>query len=240
MLDYRIAGDSAILIYFGNQIDEAVFRKVLSYEKNLARDPIPGIRETIKGFCTLFVSYDPLQTDFRDLMERLRKAEKRLSEREIGPEEKRVIEIPAVYGGPHGPDLPLVASLLKISEEEVIRLHSANDYWIYINGAIGGTAYFKGVGKLFSLPRKKTPVIFYPAGTLLLAGGMGTVLKAVDGPTGWYGIGQSPLRQWYPDRDPPVLIKSGDWVRYRRIDEAEFQKIKGEVERDTYRLKYLD
>jgi inhibitor of KinA len=239
LLDYRIAGDRGILIRFGNVIDEEVFRRVLSYERNLAEDPISGIQETIKGFCTLFLSYDPLKTDFRNLMEQLKNLEKKLSQQEWPQQERKIIEIPAVYGGAYGPDLPLVARLLNNSEDEVIRLHWANDYWIYINGAIGGTAFFKGIGKLFALPRKKTPVIFYPAGSLLFAGGMGAVFKAVDGPTGWYGIGQSPLRQWYPDRNPPVLIKPGDWIRYRRIDETEFQKIKQEVERDTFQLKYL-
>jgi KipI family sensor histidine kinase inhibitor len=240
LLDYRIAGDRGILIRFGNVIDEEVFRRVLSYERNLAEDSISGIEETIKGFCTLFISYDPLKTDFLNLMQQLKKLEEKLSQQELPHQERKIIEIPAVYGGAYGPDLPLVASLLNISEEEVIHLHLANDYWIYINGAIGGTAYFKGIGKLFALPRKKTPVIFYPAGSLLFAGGLGIVFKAVDGPTGWYGIGQSPLRQWYPERTPPVLIKTGDWIQYRRIDETEFRKIKREVERDRFQLKYLE
>jgi len=59
LLDYRIAGDSGILIYFGDQSTRRYFQRVLSYEKNLAREPIPGVRETIKGFCTLFISMIP-------------------------------------------------------------------------------------------------------------------------------------------------------------------------------------
>jgi inhibitor of KinA len=61
----------------------------------------------------------------------------------------------------------------------------------------------------------------------------------MDSPTGWYGIGRSPLRQWYPDRDPPVLIKSGDWIRYKRIDQEEFKEIRKAVDLGEYEVKNL-
>ena len=240
MLDYRVAGDRGVLINFGNAVEEEIFQKVQAYQKKLEETPPPAIRETVKGFCTLYISFDPLQIDFYSLLEKLKKVEQKVSQEKIFHPEKRIFEIPALYGGPHGPDLPVVAKILNISEEEVIRQHLAHDYLIYINGHIGGSAFFKGIGELFKIPRKKTPALFYPAGTLLFADGMGVVSKALDGPTGWHGIGQSPLRQWYPDRNPPVLIKSGDRVRYRRIDENEFREIKREVDRNRFQIKYFD
>lgn len=240
MFDYRVAGDRGVLINFGNVIEEEIFQKVLSYERSLRENNIPGIRETIKGFCTLFISYDPLKIDFQDLTDRLKETEEKLPKNHSSDGEKKILEIPAVYGGENGPDLPAVAQALNISEEEVIRQHLAHDYLIYINGHIGGTAFFKGLGKLFELPRKKTPVLSYPAGSLLFADGMGVALKAMEGPTGWHGIGRSPLRQWYPDRNPPVLIKSGDWIRYRRIDQKEFQEIQKEVEQNTFPIKEVE
>lgn len=240
LLDYRVAGDKGILIRFGDRIDEEIFQSVLSFEKKLQERDIPGIRETIKSFCTLFISYDPLKIGYQTLIDHFQQLEQKLSRGNLLFLEKKVIEIPALYGEGHGPDLPLVAKLLNISEEEVIHLHLAHEYFIYINGHIGGSAFFKGKGKLFELSRKKTPVLFYPAGSLLFADGMGVAFKAVDGPSGWYNIGRSPLRQWYPDMDPPVLIKPGNWIRYKRIEESEFYKIQKEVEQDIYRLKYLE
>ena len=240
MLDYRAAGEQGVLINFGKEINEEIFQRVLSFEKTLEKNPIPAIKETIKGLCTLFISYDPLKIDFPALMDHLKRTEQELPKERLSPLEKKIIEIPALYGGKYGPDLPLVAKLLSISEDEVINLHSAQEYLVYITGHIGGTAFFKGIGKLFDLPRKKTPVISYPAGSILLADGMGVVFKAADGPTAWYGIGHCPLRQWYPERNPPVLIKPGNWVRYRRVGEGDFRKIKREVEQNTFQLKYLE
>jgi KipI family sensor histidine kinase inhibitor len=239
LLDYRAAGDIGVLIRFGDEINGDLFQKVLSFEKNLEKSDIPGIRETIKSFCTLFIAYDPSKIDYQALTDQLQKLEQKLSEQNLLPLEKKVIEIPALYGGEYSPDLPLVAKLLNISEEEVVQLHLAHDYLVYINGHIGGTAFFKGKGKLFELPRKKTPVLFYPAGSLLFADGLGAVFKAADGPSGWYNIGLSPLRQWYPTMAPPVLIKPGNWIRYKRIDESKFHEIQQEVEQNTHQLKYV-
>ena len=239
-MEYRIAGDRGILINFGKAIEEEIFWKVLSYERSLQDKSIQGILETVKGFCTLFISFDPLKVDFETLVEKLKGIEEELFQAKPSTPQKRIFEIPAVYGGEYGPDLPSVAKALNISEDEVIHRHLAHDYLVFINGHIGGSAFFKGIGKLFDLPRKKTPVLSYPAGVLLFANGMGVVLKAVEGPTGWHGIGRSPLRQWYPDRNPPVLIKSGDWIRYRRMDEREFQEVKKEVEQNRFQIKYSE
>ena len=234
-LDYRIASDRGILVKFGNEISEQTFNRVSTFEKNLLKDDLPGILETIRSFCTLFISYDPSKTDYETLIYYLKKLEQIMPSGDLLFTESKIIEIPVVYGGEYGPDLPSVAELLNISEEDVIQQHLSHDYLVYITAFLAGLPMFKGKGKLFDLPRKKTPVIC-PQGAVILANGMGCVFNPIDTPSGWYGIGRSPLRQWYPDRDPPVLIKSGDRIKYKRIDENAFYKIKQEVDQKTYKL----
>ena len=238
-LEYRIAGDTGVLIAFGHEINEETLQRILSFEEALKKNDIPGIVETNWGFLKLFIFYDPEKTDYDTLHSQLIKVEQKLSSREIVNHAARIIEIPVVYGGEYGPDLQWVAERLNLSEEEVIQRHLSSDYLIYITGHIGGSAFFKGEGSLFNLPRKKTPVISYPEGSVLFASGMGCSLKAADGPTAWYGLGRSPLRQWNPHKDPPTLINSGDRIRYRQIEEDEFYKIRQDVEQDTYQLKYV-
>lgn len=238
-LVYTIAGDRGILVKFNQEIKEETYQSVMAFEKMVKNSDLPGILETNMGFCALFISYDPLRISHKTLMRRLKELEQKLSDEKSVFPESGTIEIPVIYGGEYGPDLTLVAELLHVSEEEVIQQHLFNEYLVYVTGHVGGTAFFKGKGELFKLTRKKTPVIFYPAGSLIFADGIGAVFKSIGGPTAWYSIGMSPLRQWYPDRDPPVLIKSGDRIRYRHIGPDEFQEIKKEVDRGTYLLKYL-
>jgi len=50
----------------------------------------------------------------------------------------------------------LVAKSLNISEDEVIKLHTANDYWIFINGAIAVQLFSKALGDYSISPEKNT------------------------------------------------------------------------------------
>ncbi|MFC1798259.1 allophanate hydrolase subunit 1 [Thermodesulfobacteriota bacterium] len=238
-LNYRIAGDRGLLIKFGEGLDEKILNRIIQFESNFKKSNVLKNVETIKGFCTLYISYDPLKIDINTLISHVENIGQKLSYDQKVFSGKKIIEIPAVYGGKYGPDLPLVSELLDVSEEEVIQRHLSHDYLIYILGHICGAAFFKGKDELFNLPRKKTPVISYPAGSLLFAGGIGSALQVFDGPTGWYNIGRSPLRQWNVEMNPPVLIKAGDRIKYKRIDENQFQKIKRKVNQKTFRLKYL-
>ena len=69
-----------------------------------------------------------------------------------------------------------------------------------------------------------------PAGVVMLAGGLGCLFKAMDGPSGWNVIGKSPLKQWFPEKDPPLLILVGDRVQYKAINEKDYQEIRRMVE----------
>jgi len=241
-LVYQVASDKGVLVTFAREINEETIQMILSFEKKLNASNLSGVVETIQGFCTLFVSYDPLEINYVTLINHLKKVEYEVSKDRTNKtifHSSKIIEIPAVYGGEYGPDLKLVSNLLKISEEEVIKLHSYGDRLVIFNGFTGGTAYFKGDNELFDLPRKKTPVLYCPEGSLVFSDSLATVFRATGGPTGWYSIGRSPLKQWYPHKDPPILIKIGDWIRYRRIDEEEFYKIKEEVDQGKYKLRYF-
>jgi len=152
----------------------------------------------------------------------------------------RLFEIPILYGGEVGPDFDEVAKLLGLTPEEVIRNHAGKEYFIYDTGFIGGSAHFKIPPPLDSLPRKKTPNLGVPAGAVLVAGGLGSVFKPLAGPTGWYWIGTSPLRQWFPEKDPPLLILPGDKIIYRPVEREEFDRIKRMVEEGKFTAKILD
>jgi inhibitor of KinA len=235
--EYKIAGDQGILIKFGNEVTEKIFREVVSFEEKISKSDLPGILETIRAYCTLLVFYDPKRTNYEKLINQLRFLAKDLPLENAPFPKAKVIEIPVVYGGSYSPDLPLLSQMLHMSEEEVVRRHLSHDYLVYITAFLCGTAFFKGTDEIFHVPRKKTPALLHPEGDVNLANGLGTVFSPVSTPTGWYGIGRSPLRQWYPHRDPPVLIKSGDWIRYKQIDESEFIKIRQEIDNNRYELK---
>jgi len=74
----------------------------------------------------------------------------------LPPLPSRTFEIPVVYGGHYQEDLEQVAAFLKLTPDEVVEIHSGEEYLVYMNGFVGGTAFIKLPDKLAALPRKKT------------------------------------------------------------------------------------
>jgi inhibitor of KinA len=235
---YLIAGDRGISVEFGNSLDEEINRRVHKMMHAVEKAEIPGVIESNPTIRSLFVYYDPLKTGVKELIQNLRKIERRMGEIALPP--SRLFEIPIVYGGEYGPDLDLVAETLHLTPEEVVSIHSRKEYFIYDTGFIGGSAHFKVPPPLDTLPRKKTPNLGVPTGAVLIAGGLGSVFKPLAGPTGWYWIGMSPLKQWFPEKDPPLLILPGDKVIYRPISPKEYEEMKKKVEEGRFQAKILN
>jgi inhibitor of KinA len=235
---YLLAGDHGISVEFGNSIEEEINRKVQKMMHAVEQAGIPGVIETNPTIRSLFVYYDPFRTGVEKLIQAMKEIEGKMADIPLPP--SRLFEIPVLYGGESGPDFEEVAKLLGLTPGEVILNHSGKEYFVYDTGFIGGSAHFKVLPPLDSLPRKKTPNLGVPAGAVLIAGGLGSVFKPLAGPTGWYWIGTSPLRQWFPEKDPPLLILPGDKVIYRPVDQEEFDRIKKKVGEGRFTAKILD
>ena len=229
---YLVVGDKGLSVEFGNALSEAINLRVQKLWVSLREAQLPGIIEAFPTIRSLFVYYNPLEIGVQRLIRELKQIESRMGEITLPP--PRLFDVPCLYGGKFGPDLAVISEILHLPSEEIIRIHSGKEYFIYDTGFIGGSAHFKIPPPLDSLPRKKTPNLGVPIGAVLVAGGMGGAFKPMAGPTGWYWIGTSPLRQWFPEKDPPLLINPGDRIIYRSVDREEFFKIKKLVDEGRY------
>ena len=229
---YLVVGDKGLSVEFGSALNEEINLQVQKLWFSLREARLPGIIETFPTIRSLFVYYNPLEIGAQRLIQELKRIEAKMKEIILPP--SRLFDVPCLYGGEFGPDLAVISEILHLPQEEIIRIHSRREYLIYDTGFIGGSAHFKVPPPLDSLPRKKTPNLGVPVGVVLVAGGMGSAFKPQAGPTGWYWIGTSPLQQWFPETDPPLLISPGDRIIYRPVDREEFFKIKELVNKGCY------
>ena len=80
--------------------------------------------------------------------------------------ESRIFEIPVCYGGEYGPDLQNIADHAGLTPDEVIKIHSAKDYLIYMLGFLPGFSYLGGLDDRIHTPRLANPRIRIPAGSV--------------------------------------------------------------------------
>ena len=132
MPDIRIltAGDSALLIEFGKEINPEINRKITALVQLMREQHIEGIVDVIPAFCSLLINYDPRVLSYEELKERMEHLLKMETKTEAT--RKRIFEIPVCYGGEYGPDIENIAEHAGLSVEEVIKIHSSKDYLIYM------------------------------------------------------------------------------------------------------------
>ncbi len=212
------SGDSAITVEFSRHIDDAANRRVLALDRAIAREPIPGVTETVPTYRSLLVHYDPLQIDFETLSEKLVS----LAQLPVPPTENtRRWRIPVVYGGEHGIDLEDVARTLKTTPDDVVARHAAGHYRVAMIGFTPGWSYLSGLEDFLHMPRRQNPRLLTPAGTISI-GGVQTGVQCLAGPSGWHLLGRTAVRTYQLHRDPTFLLEPGDQVTFSVVDEKTF------------------
>jgi inhibitor of KinA len=225
-------GDSALLVQLGDSINESTHRRVQAAWLALSAEPLPGVSETVPAYTTVTIFYDPwkvLQAGAPEgeIVEWL---SARVRERLKNPPKSaraksRQVEIPVCYGGDFGPDLGRVATQAKLSPEAVIKKHRTAKYQVYLIGFSPGFPYLGGLPKELITPRHTKPRMNVPAGSVGI-GGEQTGIYPQATPGGWNLIGCTPLRLFQPEKNPPVLLQTGDEVTFKAISVEEFQRLK--------------
>ena len=179
----------------------------------------------MRSYRSLLVYYDPLKTNYEQLVFRFRDVEARLHEFEVSTY-KRIVEVPTVYGGEYGPDLKYVAESHNLSEDEVVRFHNRREYTVYMIGFVAGFPYLGVVADEIATPRLKTPRLRVPAGSVGIAEKQ-TGIYPRESPGGWQIIGRTPVKLFDPKEHPPALIHPADIVKFKPISKKEFEAYVG-------------
>lgn len=223
--------EQAVTIEFGNEISKNLLQRISSFNKLLHAHPFSGLQTTVPAYSTLSVFYDALQVmqapelHGRDCFEKVQNYLLGLKEPTAHqiPSVNTPITIPVCYGGSFGPDLEELAVLHNLPAQQVIDLHTAASYTVYMIGFVPGFAYMGGMHEQLATPRKQTPRQAIPAGSVGIAGKQ-TGIYPLETPGGWQIIGRTPLKLFDANRKQPALLKAGDTVTFKPITPLEFDQ----------------
>ncbi|WP_343044681.1 5-oxoprolinase subunit PxpB [Saccharibacillus qingshengii] len=247
VLEIEPLGETALRIVLGTEIAPDVQREVRRVMRQLEDSPLPGMIEAVPSFAAVTVFYDPLHTaqelgvpahiqgksrtskagtkrkNWLSVFELAADWLSRLSLTDIDEEglQIRTVDIPVRYGGEFGPDLEFVAAHSGLTTEEVVRIHAAGEYPVYMIGFAPGFPYLGGMDERIAAPRLDTPRKAVPAGAVGIAGGQ-TGVYPISTPGGWRIIGRTPTALFRPERMPPSLLRAGDRVRFVPVTAEEY------------------
>src|SRR5687768_9693635 len=157
------AGDAAWLIELPERIDAAINSRAIRIAKAIEGS---GVRATdvVVGYRSVMVYVDPLSDEAAGVEHRLHEIAAATEQGEDG--QGRLVEVPVCYDGPHGPDLGDVAAFATCSTDEVIERHLAVEYRVFVVGFVPGFAYMASVDPKIAAPRRSSPRLKVPAGSV--------------------------------------------------------------------------
>lgn len=229
-------GDCAVLVRLIENFEGdpgAALERVLAAHQTLSAAKIPGVIELAPAYTTITLFYHPMcaieagapvEDVFSWLEQRIRDAVLNGESVSASPIPTTTVEIPVCYASEFAFDLDDVARRAGLDPKEVIAIHSGSEYRVHCIGFTPGFPFLGGLPPKLATPRRETPRTEIPAGSVGI-GGKQTGIYPVQSPGGWNIIGRTPLRLFDPQRNPPVLLRAGNRVRFRQINREEFDQL---------------
>ena len=211
-------GDNAVIIRIADTIEQHNQKKIQAIITALNETKPNWFIELIPAFTTVTVFYNPLKTQsespYEEVCNKLYLLLKGMTAETnvIG----QFVEIPVVYGGVLGPDLAYVAKYNGLSIDEVIRIHTESIFDVSMIGFAPGFPFLSGMSKRIATPRKSTPRLVVPAGSVGIAG-FQTGIYPIETPGGWQIIGHTLTRLFRSEQKIPSLLKAGDRIKFTSI-----------------------
>ena len=209
-------GDAAVLITLdaAASVASAARAQAVGRRIRAAIDGQPGWGAVVPAATTVLVHVDPLALAVGQAVDRLEGLAGRAeADDATWPRDTQLVEIPVRYGGDAGPDLESVAAAAGLSPAAVVEAHAAVEYRALFLGFAPGFAYLGPLAPELVLPRRASPRVRVPAGSVAIAG-THTAVYPVESPGGWHLLGRTATAPWDPRRDPPALLEPGTRVRF--------------------------
>lgn len=208
-------GPNALLLNWEQRIDPAISAGVHAWAAAIRRHP--AVRECVPAYASLLVRFAaPLITayDLREFIIGLRPEE---NDRNGSFHH----QLPVCYDGP---DLEEAATILRLAPEDLIRLHSDQNYLVYQVGFRPGFGFLGETIPELEIPRRSIPRAHVPAGSVGIAGRQ-TGIYPSDSPGGWQLIGRCPCLLIRKGGNRPALLRAGDTVCFKPVSAAEFNDL---------------
>lgn len=225
-IEFRIASECSVILYFGSTIDPAVSKEVQKAYKALKNAKIEGFCEIIPSYASLMVSYDVLRYGFDDVCAEIKKIISYADD--ISEVAQHIITLPVYYGIEVGLDLELLAQEKSLAIQEIIDLHVKELYSVYAIGFAPGFAYMGQIDEKLATSRLANPRKSLPKGSVAIADRQ-TAIYPLQSPGGWKILGRTPKAMFDVSYDGLSLLHVGDKVQFEPITKEQFLKLGGEL-----------
>ncbi|GAA4362619.1 5-oxoprolinase subunit PxpB [Kangiella marina] len=215
-----INSDSSLIIEFDGEINLELTRYILGAKQHIEKAKLAGFIEAVPAYNSLLIIFSPL---FFEPKQRVGEVSELLKAvKPLASSASKTHRIPVCYHASVAPDLEHVASHCQLTTDEVVTLHTANEYPVYMLGFLPGFLYLGNLNSKLHCPRREDPRPNIKAGSVAI-GGDQTGVYPINSPGGWHIIGQTPIALLNTDAKVPAIAQPLDTIVFEAISLEEFQ-----------------
>ena len=213
-------GDGALVVEFGREISVELNGKAIALANYLDANPFAGYIESVPAYASTAVFYDTGRvrselssgkSAFETLVKLLEPIIERLDK--TSEAETRRLKIPISFEKEDALDLAVISKNAKLAQHEVIEIFTSVEYRVFMLGFLPGFTYMGLVDPRIAMPRKETPRVKTPKGSVGIAVQQ-TGIYPFDSPGGWQIIGRTTVEMFDPASETPCLLRPGDVIRF--------------------------
>lgn len=259
---YTWGGDEFLFIEIDEAMSLAANFRVMALAEGLTAAAVPGVVDICPANASLLIRFDPDALPPADLESRMRELEAGLGSAP-GELETRIVEVPVWYDDPKtaavgarfregyhqdpsGTDLDYAAAVNGLTDKhEFIRRHHEQPWIVSMVGFVAGLPFlFQLVDReqQLQVPKYLSPRTDTPKLTVGHGGCFGAIYS-VRGAGGYQMFGlcaapiYDPTQRGADFADSVVFFRPGDIVKFRPVDQAEYDAIQKRVEAGTFRFR---
>lgn len=222
----ELAGDSSLLLTWTADDDAVVEFSVHAAHCWLTNSALPGVCGLVPGWDSLGVHFDPQLISAEELQRRVLEILRGAVSMEFPP--SRLVTLEVSFAAEDAVDMPAVAKQCGITVEACVQQITGAELRVRMIGFAPGFPYLTGLPELLRVPRRATPRLRVPAGSLALAGGLAGIYPQPS-PGGWQLVGRV-LRPLFSLQSSPVcLLRPGDRVQFVDVRSARSRSGEGET-----------
>lgn len=222
--EFRIASFNGLIFYFDGDDLNTKNKNVSLFFEALQINGFSWLKEAIPSYNSCLIEYDAFTHDHHQVLFEL------ATLKIVTPQPKqkaisgKLHKIPVWYCDSHpASDLTLVASAKGMTINDVIKIHTEQEYRVYAVGFQPGFAYLGELDQSLSMPRLKTPRICVPSGSVAIADRQ-TSIYPNSSPGGWNILGLCPLNLTQKAMSN-AAFGIGDKVVFYAINSKEYEKL---------------
>ncbi|SEA68322.1 5-oxoprolinase subunit B family protein [Rubrimonas cliftonensis] len=229
-------GDAAFTLVLGEAPGPATTARLAAVAAALGE--APGVVDLAPSFAALTVHLDPDAAD-RPALEARALA---LADPALAPKARpgAAFDAPLCVEPDHGPDQREVAAETGLTVDAVLDLLLGARLDVLAVGFLPGFPFCGPAPAALHLPRKPTPRLRVPKGSVAVANGFVGIYPWVS-PGGWRILGASCLPLFDPARARPSMFAAGDRLRLHAVSAAEHERLRaaaeaGEIGPEDFRI----